>query len=198
VQRAKNSLHEWMCMQKSRQSSQGTHQQTLWEKPSPPVVICNVDCALFNNNTITSLVIKKHIITGLGICFRESSRALLLDFSKSSYFNSTPLEAQVLDLFEAINIDINRHVTYVIFKFDYRLLVDTINSNSTPHNEFGDIISRCTDQLSSRNNFIVSYARSQENNVAHNIVRASLSNPSLHIFHDVSSHLYPLLFHKMN
>lgn len=108
MQRAKNSLHKWMCMQKTTQPSQGTHQQTFWEKHSSPMVKCNLDCALFNNNTIT----------GLGICFRDSSGALLLDFSKYSYFISTPSEAEVLGLFEAINVVINRQMTSVIFKYD--------------------------------------------------------------------------------
>jgi len=93
-------------------------------------------------------------ITGLDICFRDSSRALLLDFSNYSYFTSTPLEVEVLGLFEAINIAINCHMAYVIFKSDRSLLVDTNNSNSTPHNEFRDIISRCRDLLSSHNTTI--------------------------------------------
>jgi len=100
VLRAKNSLKEWIHMQKPRQPSQGTHQEVLWEKPPPLMVKCNVDCALFNNNTIT----------GLGICFRDSSGALLLGFSKHSYFNSTPPEVESLGLFEAINIAINCHM----------------------------------------------------------------------------------------
>jgi len=32
---AKNSLQEWIRMQKARQPSQGTHQEVLWEKPPP-------------------------------------------------------------------------------------------------------------------------------------------------------------------
>jgi len=98
-------------MQKARKPSQGTHQPTLWEKPLQLMVKCNVDCALFDNNTIT----------GLGICFKDSSGALLLGFSKYSYLNSTLSVAETLSLFEAINIVIYRHMTYVIF-----------NSNSTP------------------------------------------------------------------
>jgi len=66
------------------------------------MVKCNVDCALFNNN-------------------------------------SSPLEAEALGLFEAIKIAINCNMTSVIFESDCRFLVDTLNSNSTPKNEFGDI-----------------------------------------------------------
>jgi len=175
-------------MQKARQLSQGTHQQTLWENTPPLIVKCNVNCALFNNNNIT----------GLGIFFRDSSEAFLLDFLKYSYFNYTPLEAEALDLFEAINIAINFHMPSIIFESDCRLLVDTLNSNSTPNNIFGDIISRCKDLLSSRNNFIVSYVRRQANRVAHIIARASLSHPSPYIFHEVPYTLYALFFNEMN
>nr|ABN05766.1 Polynucleotidyl transferase, Ribonuclease H fold [Medicago truncatula]ABN08743.1 Polynucleotidyl transferase, Ribonuclease H fold [Medicago truncatula] len=128
------------------------------------------------------------------------SRALLLGFSKHSYFHSTPPEPEALGLFEAINIAINCHMSSVIFESNCRLLVDTINSNSTSNNEFGDIISRCKDLLSSRNNFIVNYVRRQTNKVVHNIVKASLSHLSLHIFHEVpsTSTLYPLFFNKIN
>jgi ribonuclease HI len=175
-------------MQKARQPSQGTHQKNLWEKPSPHMVKCNVDCALFNNNTIT----------GLGICFRDSSGALLSGFSKYSYFCSTPPEAEALGLFGAINIAINCDMPFVIFESDCRLLVDAINSNSAPNNEFKVIISRCKDILSSRNNFIASYVKRQVNRVIHNIARTSLPHPSPHIFHDVPSTLYPLFFNEMN
>ena len=152
------------------------------------MIKCNVDCALFNNNTIT----------GLGICFRDSSGTLFLSLSKYSYFNSTPSEAEAPGLFEVINIAINCHMPSVIFESECRLLVDAINSNYTPNNKFGDIISRCKDLLSSRNNFIVSYVRRHVNKVAHNICRASLSYPNPHIFHVVPYTLYPLFFNEMN
>jgi len=91
VQRGKNSLQEWMYMQKAKQPSQGTHQQTLWEKPPHLTVKCKVDCEFFNNNTIT----------GLDTCFKDSSGALLLGFSKYSFFNFTPSVVETLSLFEA-------------------------------------------------------------------------------------------------
>ena len=50
----------------------------------------------------------------------------MLGFSKYSYVNSTPPEAEALGLFEAINIAINCHMSYVIFESDGRLLVDAI------------------------------------------------------------------------
>lgn len=146
-----------------------------------------MDCALFNNNTIT----------GLDMCFKDSSRALLLGFLKYSYFNSTPLEAEVLDLFTAINVAINCHIPYVIFESDCKLFVDTINSNSTPNNEFGDIISRCKNLLS-RNNFIVSYVRRQTNRIVYNIARVTLFHPNPIFFMKYHLHLYLLFFNKMN
>jgi hypothetical protein len=49
-----------------RQLNQNIHQDELWVKPPPSSLKCNVDCALFNNNTITEL----------DICFRDSSGTL--------------------------------------------------------------------------------------------------------------------------
>jgi len=93
-------------------------------------------------------------------------------------------------------------MTFVIFESHYKLLVDTINFNSTLHSGFGDIIFRCKDQLSSRNNFIVRYVRRQTNKVTYNIARVSLPNSNLHIFYDifydVLSPLYPILFDEIN
>jgi len=71
-------------MQKARQPNQGIHQQTMWEKHSSLTMKCNVDCALFNKNTIT----------GPDIRFRDSSGALLLSFLKYSYFNYFPVEVE--------------------------------------------------------------------------------------------------------
>jgi len=71
-------------------------------------------------------------------------------------------------------------MTSDIFESDCRLLIDTINSNSTPR--VWRFISRCKDLLLSRNNFIVSNVRRQANKVAHNIAKASLCHSNPHIF----------------
>jgi len=50
----------------------------------------------------------------------------------------------------------------VIFEFDYKFVVNDINSHSTPHNEIGDIITRCKDLLSSHDTFIMSYVNDKQ------------------------------------
>jgi len=180
VQRAKDSLHEWHCMQRARQPGQGTYIEAKWMKPLPPSMKCNVDCALFNNNTIT----------GYGFCIRDSSGHLMLGMSDYAFFSSSPAEAEALGLLEAIKLVVARGFPFVIFESDCKFVVDAVNSSQVPHNEIGDIISRCQDLLSSHSQFIVSYVRRQANKVAHSIARASLSHPNPYIFDHVPSYLY--------
>jgi hypothetical protein len=85
----------------------------------------------------------------------------------------------------------------VIFESDCKL-VDAIISTLTPLNELGDIISRCKTLLTSHNNYSVFYVRRQTNRTAHNIVRASLSHPTLYLFFDVPDYLSPLILAEMN
>lgn len=188
IQRAHDSLHEWRCLQRARQPNQNIHQDELWVKPSPSRLKCNVDCALFNNNTIT----------GLGICFQDSSGALRYGLSKYSLYTSSPSEVEALSLLEALTFADNQGMTSVIFESDCKLVVDAIISTYSPLNEFEDIISRCKTLLASHSNYSVTYVRRQANRVAHSIARASLSHPSPYLFHDVLDYLYPLIINEMN
>jgi len=188
VQRAHNSLHEWCCLQRARQPNQNIHQDERWVKPPPSSLKCNVDRALFNNNTIT----------GLNICFRNSSGTLHYGLSKYSLYTSPPSEAEALSLLEALTFPDNQGMEFVIFESDCKLVVDTIISTSTPSNEFGDIIYRCKTLLASHNNYSVFYVRRQANRVAHNIARASLSHPSPYLFFDVPDYVSPLIIAEMN
>jgi len=105
VKYAHNSLHEWRCMQRARQPNHGTHQEDLWVKPPHSTMKCNVDRALFNNNSIT----------GFDICFRDSSGTLLNGLLKYSLHNSTAPEAEALGLLEAINFVVGQGMVCVIF-----------------------------------------------------------------------------------
>jgi len=59
--RAKDTLQEWSCMQRAKIWRFNTEHSTSWAKPPMGRMKCNVDVALFNNNTIV----------GYGICFRD-------------------------------------------------------------------------------------------------------------------------------
>jgi hypothetical protein len=108
VRRAKDSLHEWQVMQRAKQPSQGTHQEHKWLKPLPATMKCNVDCALFNNNTIT----------GYGLCFRDSTGQLVLGMSNYAFFSSSPTEAEALGLLEAIKLAVEYGYQSVTFESD--------------------------------------------------------------------------------
>jgi ribonuclease HI len=146
-----------------RQLNQNIHQDELWVKPPPSSLKCNVDCALFNNNTITEL----------DICFRDSSGTLRYGLSKYSLYTSSHSEAEALSFLEALTFAVNQGMESVIFESDCKLVVDATISTSSPLNEFGDIISRCKTLLPSHSNYYVSYVRRQANRVAHNIARAA-------------------------
>jgi ribonuclease HI len=187
VRRAKDSLHEWQVMQRAKQPRQGTHQEHKWLKPLPATMKCNVDCALFNNNTIT----------GYGLCFRDSTGQLVLGMSNYAFFSSSSTEAEALGLLEAIKLAVERGYQSVTFESDCRFVVEAVNTTQVPQNEVGDIISSCQELLSFHNHFSVKYVRRQANEVAHSIARASLSYPRPHIFNDVPSYLYPLIMNEM-
>jgi ribonuclease HI len=188
VRRAKDSLNEWQFMQRAIQPSQGTHKESKWLKPLPATMKCNVDCALFNNNTIT----------GYGLCFRDSTGQLVLGMSNYDFFSSSPTEAEALGLLEAIKLAAARGYHSVTFESDCRFVVDAVNTTQVPQNEVGDIISSCQELLSFHSHFYVKYVRRQANEVAHSIARASLSHPRPYIFNDVPSYLFPLIMNEMS
>jgi len=173
-------------MQHAKNLVQEITHDALWEKPLLTVVKCNVDYALFNNNSI------------MGYCFRDSMGHFLLDMSNYEFLRVTPSEAEATGLLEAVKLAIARGMQSVIFESDCKIVVDVVNSSANPHNELGDIIFYCKQLLSLHANFYVRFVRRQANKVAHNIARASLSHPSPHIFSDVPSSLNTLLLNDMN
>jgi ribonuclease HI len=188
INRARDTLYEWSYMQQAKNSMQEITHDALWEKPPLTVVKCNVDCALFNNNSIM----------GYGLCFRDSMGHFLLGMSNYEFHRVTPSEAEATGLLEAVKLAIARGMQSVIFESDCKIVVDAVNSSVNPHNELGDIIFYCKQLLCLHPNFFVRFVRRQANKVAHNIARASLSHPSPHIFSDVPSSLNPLLLNDMN
>lgn len=93
------------------------------------------------------------------------------------------VEAEAWGLLEAIKFVVDKDTTSVIFESDYKVIVDIMNSSHMPQNELGDILSNCKDLLSIHTSSIMNYVRKQANEVAHSIARASLSNPSPHVFY---------------
>jgi len=187
VQRAKDNLDEWSCIQRARQPQMSTPLVFPWTKPPISFLKCNVDCALFNNNTIT----------GFGFCFRDSSGQFVTGMSNYSHSATSPPEAEALGLFEAIQFAIDRDMTSVIFETDCKLVVDLVYSPIVPQNEIGDIITSCKHLMSVHNSYVVRHTRRQANRVAHSIARASLSHPSPYIFDYVPDYLYSIIINEM-
>ena len=92
--RARDTLYEWSYMQQAKNPVQEITHDALWEKPLLTVVKCNVDYALFNNNSI------------MGYCFRDSMGHFLLDMSNYEFLRVTPPEAEATGLLEAVKLAI--------------------------------------------------------------------------------------------
>jgi len=75
---------------------------------------CNVDCALFNNNTIKCY----------GFRFHNSSGNLVSGVSNFDP-NSCPLP-EALGLYEAIEFAIAQDMPSIIFEFDYKIIVNKL------------------------------------------------------------------------
>jgi ribonuclease HI len=186
--RAKDTLQEWSCMQRAKDQRFNTEQSTSWVKPPMGRIKCNVDAALFSNNTMM----------GYGMCFRDFFGQLL--YGKSGYLlsSATVLEAETIALLESINVAISNGWNNVLFETDCKTLVEALYSPIVPTNEFGDLVSCCRSLLASNSDFAVSFIRRQANKVAHTIARASLSHTSPHIFYDVPSTMYSLFMNEMH
>ena len=170
MQNVKDSLNEWRYMQHHKNLGQQVQHTVLWTKPPPPFLNCNVDCALFNNNSVA----------GYGLCIRNSTGQFIAGMSNFSHCSLTPVEAEAWGLLEAIKFVVVKDISYVIFESDCKVIVDIVNSSHLPQNELGDILSTCKDLISIHTSFIVNFVKRQANEVAHSIARASLSNPRPH------------------
>jgi len=188
ITRAKEILHEWTCMQRAKPQVQNTNHIISWVKLPSGVIKCDVDAAIFHNNTIV----------GYGICFRNSEGQFSM--AKSAFFPSsmTVLKVEATALLEAIKLAASLGFQAVQFETNCMTFANTIHSTSTHLNEAGDIISQCRGLLFTNTDFKVSYIRRQVNRVAHSIARASLSHPSPHLFYSVPSTLYSLFLNEMH
>ncbi|RHN55891.1 putative RNA-directed DNA polymerase [Medicago truncatula] len=188
VTRAKDVINEWSCMQREKAPIHHANSVHSWIKPPIGTIKCNVDAAAFNNNSIM----------GYGMCFRDYTGTFLLGKSDFHHSSATVLEAESLALLDAIKLAISNEMHVVLFETDSKILADALTNNSSPTNEFGDLVTQCRSLLLDKPDFAVSYVRRQANSVAHSIARASLSHPSPHIFHHVLPTLYRLIMNEMN
>ena len=94
------------------------------------------------------------------ICFRDSTRLLLL--GKSDYFESsaTVLEAETISLLEAIKVVISNGMHVVLFE-SCKTLYNVISFTKVPLIDFEDLVFQCRSLLLNKPDFVVSHVRSK-------------------------------------
>jgi len=140
-------------MQRAKRLSQPPHPMESWGKPLSATLKCNVDCALFNNSSITSY----------NICFQNSAGQLVFGSLNFELSSSSLVEAQaeVTGLLEAIKFAIDRGMHLVISESDSKIVIDNISLDSTLQNELSDITHRCKDLLATHNGYVVRHVKRQ-------------------------------------
>lgn len=131
VSRAKDTLHEWRCMQRARPQPQNQDHIISWKKPPEGVLKCNIDAATFSHNTVT----------GFGMCFRNFKGQLLMGKSALLQSFGSVLEAEAVAMLDALHTAITAGYHDVMFETDNKILADAINSSFVYLNEFGSIVS---------------------------------------------------------
>jgi len=174
-------------MQKAKHPMTPQDQQPAWTKPQSGYIKCNVDAALFNNNTTMAY----------SLCFRDSTGASLIGKFEYLHLSVSVLEAESFGLLHSLKMAISNGMHNVTFKTDSKTMVDALLARNIPSNEFGDLVFECKSLLNSNLDYVVSFVWRQANKVAHNIARAALSHPNPHTFQEASSTLYPLIFNEM-
>jgi hypothetical protein len=182
-----DTLNEWCYRQRAKTPIHHAISTHAWTKPSVGTIKGNIDVAAFNNNSVIEY----------GTCFCDSTSTFLLGKSDFYYSSATILEAESLGLLNAVKVIISNGMHDVLFKTNLKLMSDSLNSNSSPSNEFGDLVIQCRSLLFNRPNFAMSYVRRQTNGVAHSIATTSLSHPSPFIFHHLMPTLYSLILNEM-
>jgi len=174
-------------MRKAKHLVTPQDQQLAWTKSQPRYIKCNVDAALFNNNTTMAY----------NLCFRDSTCAVIVGKYEYLHLYVSVLEVESLGLLHSLKMAISNDMHNVTFETDSKTLVDAISARNITLNEFGDLVFECKSLLYSNPDYIMSSVRRQANKVAHNVARAALSHPSPHAFRDVSPTLYHLIFNEM-
>ncbi|XP_024633515.1 uncharacterized protein [Medicago truncatula] len=151
VTRAKDAINEWSCMQREKAPIHHANSVHSWIKPPIGTIKCNVDAAAFNNNSIM----------GYGMCFRDYTGTFLLGKSDFYHSSATVLEAESLALLDAIKVAISNEMHVVLFETDSKILADALTNNSSPTNEFGDLVTQCRSLLLDKPDFAVSYVGKQ-------------------------------------
>nr|ABD32681.1 Polynucleotidyl transferase, Ribonuclease H fold [Medicago truncatula] len=65
----------------------------------------------------------------------------MFGMSNFSHYSLLLVEAEAWGLFEAIKFALANDMTFVIFEYDCKVIVDIVNSSQMPQNEIGDILS---------------------------------------------------------
>ncbi|XP_024633477.1 uncharacterized protein [Medicago truncatula] len=130
VSRACDVHREWSCMQKVKFTQPNSDINFSWTKPLNGTIKCNVDAAVFNNNSMV----------GYGMCFRDSLGQLLLEKSDYMQNSATILKVETIGLLEAMEMAISNGMHNVIFETDSRSMENALYSTTTPLNEFGDLL----------------------------------------------------------
>lgn len=91
-------------MQRTKHQEKNLTRTSSWVKPPTGTTKCNVDAAMFDNNTIM----------GYGMCFRNSLGQLLLGKSRFLLSFATVLEAESIALLESIKTAISNSILYCL------------------------------------------------------------------------------------
>jgi len=92
-------------MQQHKHHGQILQHTISWSKPQPSYLKCNVDCALFNNNSVA----------GYGFCFRNSADHFVFGMPNFSHCTLLPAEAEAWGLFEAMKFALANDMFSVTF-----------------------------------------------------------------------------------
>nr|ABN08723.1 Polynucleotidyl transferase, Ribonuclease H fold [Medicago truncatula] len=108
ISRAKDTLHEWSCMQSAKTQPINPNHHISWVKPTGGMIKCNMDAAIFQNN----------VAAGYGICCRNSEDELLLGKSAIIHSSLSVLEAEAIVLLEAMKLSISSGFHHVYYETD--------------------------------------------------------------------------------
>ena len=131
ISHAKGTLQKWSCMQRTKHQEQNLTHTSSWVKPPTGTTKCNVDAAMFDNNTIMRY----------GMYFRNSLGQLFLGKSGFLLSFATVLEAGSIALLESIKTAISNGMHTVLFETDCKSLVDALTSPTIPISEFDNLVS---------------------------------------------------------
>ncbi|XP_074352647.1 uncharacterized protein LOC141691791 [Apium graveolens] len=190
IQVACDMLEQWQKAQevKSKVSCTKSAGISRWRRLHAGWLSCNVDTAVFKDNSLSSF----------GCLLRDEHGSFIAAIGGVWMGAFEPKVAEAMAFREALSWVKERRATNIVFQLDSQLVVNAMKLKSKVNSYFGDIIEECSSIIKDLRSYSIRFVRRSANIAAHTIAREASSVSDCVEWTSVPHFLSGVLSHDLN